>query len=122
MTGNAGPVAVEPGLVVFVVDSSGKLAEDLRDVLRRAEPVWTEGDRSPDLPAPAALLDVHLTPRELDVLRLVAARHTNSEIARDLWVSQETVRFHLRNAYRKLGVHTRADAVRRARISAAERG
>ena len=55
-----------------------------------------------------------LTRRELDVLRLAARGHTNSEVARALWLSRDTVKFHLANVYRKLGVRSRDEAVRRA--------
>lgn len=53
-----------------------------------------------------------LTRRELDVLRSSADGASNREIAARLWVSRETVKYHLANAYRKLGVGNRVDAVR----------
>ena len=53
-----------------------------------------------------------LTRRELDVLRTSVDGASNREIAAKLWVSRETVKYHLANAYRKLGVGNRADAVR----------
>lgn len=52
-----------------------------------------------------------LTPREREILGLVAKGRTNSEIAGVLWISPGTVRKHLENAYEKLGVHTRTAAV-----------
>lgn len=51
-----------------------------------------------------------LTPRELQILDLVAEGRTNAEIAEALWVSPLTVRRHLENVYAKLGVHTRTAA------------
>jgi DNA-binding NarL/FixJ family response regulator len=51
-----------------------------------------------------------LTTRELEVLRLVAAGSTNGEIARRLWVTEQTVKFHLSNVYRKLQVGNRTEA------------
>ena len=45
----------------------------------------------------------NLTPRELEILRLVAAGASNGLIARELWVTEQTVKFHLSNVYRKLG-------------------
>jgi DNA-binding NarL/FixJ family response regulator len=51
-----------------------------------------------------------LTLRELDVLRLVATGHTNGQIARELKVTEQTVKFHLSNTYRKLGVVNRTEA------------
>jgi RNA polymerase sigma factor (sigma-70 family) len=52
-----------------------------------------------------------LTPREREILGLVAEGMTNAEVARILWISPGTVRKHLENAYEKLGVRTRAGAV-----------
>jgi DNA-binding CsgD family transcriptional regulator len=52
-----------------------------------------------------------LTPREREILDLVAEGRTNAEIAERLWVSPVTVRKHLENVYAKLGVHTRTAAV-----------
>jgi DNA-binding CsgD family transcriptional regulator len=52
-----------------------------------------------------------LTPREREILDLVAEGRTNPEIAERLWVSPLTVRTHLENVYAKLGVHTRTAAV-----------
>jgi DNA-binding NarL/FixJ family response regulator len=51
-----------------------------------------------------------LTTRELEVLRLVAGGSTNGEIARKLWVTEQTVKFHLSNVYRKLEVGNRTEA------------
>ena len=52
-----------------------------------------------------------LTPREREILELIAIGKMNAEVARLLWISPETVRKHLENAYEKLGVHTRTAAV-----------
>jgi DNA-binding CsgD family transcriptional regulator/tetratricopeptide (TPR) repeat protein len=53
-----------------------------------------------------------LTPREIEVLRLVAAGHTNAGIAGQLVISERTVNTHLVSIFDKLGVHTRAAATR----------
>jgi DNA-binding NarL/FixJ family response regulator len=55
-----------------------------------------------------------LTPRQQDLLRLVAAGHTNSQIARRLGIAEGTVRTHLESIYEKLGVSSRTAAVTRA--------
>jgi DNA-binding NarL/FixJ family response regulator len=55
-----------------------------------------------------------LTPRERDVLRLIALGHTNAEIAAMLHVSIRTVENHRASVLRKLGLRTRADLVRHA--------
>jgi DNA-binding NarL/FixJ family response regulator len=49
----------------------------------------------------------NLTPRELEVLRLVLAGYTNKAIAAEIFISEKTVEFHLDNIYRKIGVRTR---------------
>ena len=51
-----------------------------------------------------------LTDRELEVLRLVAAGAPNSRIAAQLWITEQTVKFHLSTVYRKLGVSNRTEA------------
>jgi DNA-binding CsgD family transcriptional regulator len=55
-----------------------------------------------------------LTPRQHDLLRLVAAGHTNTQIARRLGISEATVRTHLENIYKRLHVSSRTAAVTRA--------
>jgi DNA-binding CsgD family transcriptional regulator len=54
-----------------------------------------------------------LTPRELEVLRLLARGNTNLEIATALVVREGTVKYHVKNILRKLGATSRADAVAR---------
>ena len=56
-----------------------------------------------------------LTDRERDVLRLLPSRLTLSEIGKELYVSVNTLKFHLRVIYRKLGVHSREEAAAIAR-------
>jgi len=60
--------------------------------------------------------DCPLTQRELEILCLVAEGQTNGRIARQLWVTEQTVKFHLSNTYRKLGVANRTEASRYAYI------
>jgi DNA-binding NarL/FixJ family response regulator len=55
-----------------------------------------------------------LTDRERTILDAVAGGLTTAAISKDLWVSEHTVKFHLTNIYRKLGVPNRAGAVRYA--------
>jgi len=55
-----------------------------------------------------------LTEREITILKLLAHGRSNEEIARELWVAQQTVKFHLTNIYRKLGVKNRTEATRYA--------
>ncbi|MFG2776871.1 response regulator transcription factor [Streptomyces prunicolor] len=67
------------------------------------------------LTAEAATGDVELAPRELDVLACVAAGATNAVAAERLGLRPETVKGYLRSAMRKLGAHTRGEAVVAAR-------
>lgn len=53
-----------------------------------------------------------LTPRENEILRKLVAGQSNREIADALFITKETVRWHLRSAYAKLGVHDRDSAAR----------
>ncbi len=58
----------------------------------------------------------HLTEREREVLALLAAGHPNRRIADELFLSQDTVKTHLRSLYRKLGVQNRTQAAVRADV------
>jgi len=67
---------------------------------------------------PAAVVaDCPLTLREKEILGLVAEGHTNGQIARRLWVTEQTVKFHLSNTYRKLGVANRTEASHYAHLN-----
>jgi DNA-binding NarL/FixJ family response regulator len=54
----------------------------------------------------------NLTAREREILTLVADGLTNATIGKQLWVTEQTVKFHLSNIYRKLGVSNRTEASR----------
>jgi DNA-binding NarL/FixJ family response regulator len=71
---------------------------------RAAEPTAAEKPKVDDSPG--------LTRRELEILRLVAEGHSNAQLARMLWVTEQTVKFHLSNIYRKLDVANRTEASR----------
>ena len=55
--------------------------------------------------------ELALTKRELEVLELIADGHANQEIARELFVSEETVKSHMRNIFARLQARSRAHAV-----------
>lgn len=57
------------------------------------------------------LIRPNLTPREMDVLRLVSRGRTNKEMASAMFISEETVKSHMKSLFQKLGVHDRAEAV-----------
>ena len=58
-----------------------------------------------------------ITGRELEILRLVANGASNGRIASELWVTEQTVKFHLSNIYRKLGVANRTEASHYAHVN-----
>jgi DNA-binding NarL/FixJ family response regulator len=58
-----------------------------------------------------------LTRRELEILQLVAEGHTNGLMASMLWVTEQTIKFHLSNIYRKLKVSNRTEASRWAQLN-----
>jgi DNA-binding NarL/FixJ family response regulator len=74
-----------------------------------------DAPRAALVPAVASRLP-SLTNRELEVLRLVAAGAPNSRIAAQLWITEQTVKFHLSKVYRKLGVSNRTEASHRAYV------
>jgi DNA-binding NarL/FixJ family response regulator len=59
-------------------------------------------------------VETELTDRELTVLRALARGLSNKAIGREFWVTEQTVKFHLGNIYRKLGVPNRSAAIRYA--------
>ncbi|MEU2356117.1 helix-turn-helix transcriptional regulator [Streptomyces misionensis] len=90
--------------------------------LRALAPRITDPDLRAELLAACGLLTAPrptdgpaLAPRELDVLSWVAAGATNAAVAERLGLRPETVKGYLRSAMRKLGAHTRGEAVTAAR-------
>jgi DNA-binding NarL/FixJ family response regulator len=69
---------------------------------------------SPPAP-PVEVGSAGLTPREHEILQLTASGASNAAIAAKLWVTEQTVKFHLSNVYRKLGVANRTQASHYAR-------
>jgi len=88
---------------------------DLPTVLRTAlaGPFTVWGADAEATTAPADAENV-LSERETAVLEAVARGLSNREIGRQLWISEQTVKFHLRNVYRKLGISSRTEAARYA--------
>ncbi|MFD9864669.1 helix-turn-helix transcriptional regulator [Streptomyces alboflavus] len=94
------------------------LAARIGDPALRAELLAVCGtltDAAADSPGPAPGPGVRLAPREVDVLACVAGGVTNAAAAERLGLRPETVKGYLRSAMRKLGAHTRWEAVVAAR-------
>ena len=104
-------VASEGAEVIDLVEQAAwRAPEEWLDRLRRA----TAEARNLGAPAGPDLIEP-LTERERDVLRFLPSRLTVREIADELYVSVNTLKFHLRVIYRKLGVNSRAEAAEVAR-------
>jgi DNA-binding NarL/FixJ family response regulator len=73
---------------------------------------WAAGHEAP---TPNGWGEPHLTAREQEILEHLAEGHTAAGIAAQLGLSRRTVEAHLANAYRKLGVHSRFEALARVR-------
>jgi DNA-binding NarL/FixJ family response regulator len=105
--------ALKAGASAYVIKSVNP--SDVASVLRQV----VAGTVFHTVSAPSGLSDEtsdrpSLTDRECAILEAVAAGRTTAEISKELWISEHTIKFHLTNAYRKLGVSNRAAAVRRA--------
>ena len=101
--------ALEAGAVTYLLKDM--IAEKMMGVIREVA-----GGGRPVLPEIAQRLTDRmfkpsLTPRELEVLQLVAAGKRNKEIAGELNISDETVQGHVKNILAKLDVHDRTEAV-----------
>jgi len=105
-----GPVIFE---LLRTTQESGNVKTDLIPYVDRlAADLQRAGqDRSPASDAP--ILSA-LSPRETDILTLIAEGLSNKEIARSLYIGPETVKSHLKSVFSKLGVEKRAQAVSRA--------
>lgn len=112
--------AFATGADVYCVKTAEKedLASAIRQAFRRS--IYMANLGRPGAPAAShperATAAQTLTRRELEILQLVAEGHSNSQLARMLWVTEQTVKFHLSNIYRKLDVANRTEASRWAQI------
>jgi DNA-binding NarL/FixJ family response regulator len=102
--------ALDAGASAYILKSVNPL--DLPSVIHNAVGAAVFYARPRPVAAPEAVGCAGLTPREQTVLSAVAAGSTTAAISHELWLSEHTVKFHLTNIYRKLGVSNRAGAVR----------
>jgi DNA-binding NarL/FixJ family response regulator len=105
--------ALKRGANAYIVKSIDP--DDLAAALRQALDgnVFTTAGVTEE-PGERAARDAGLTERELMIVRAVARGLSNEAIAKELWVAAQTVKFHLTNIYRKLGVSNRTEAARYA--------
>ena len=108
------------------VEMLGRIFRRFTELRAEREPLQAQIDAlqaAPVQPADFSLLDQlpltanplpRLTPRQTDLLHLVGAGYTNTQIARHLGISEGTVRTHLENIYERLHVSSRTAAVTRA--------
>ena len=101
--------AFAAGACVYCVKTAEQdvLASAIRQALEQSIYLATSNSTA-FVPRPKSIeasADAHdLTRRELEILCLVAEGHSNSQLATMLWVTEQTVKFHLSNIYRKLDV------------------
>ncbi len=112
--------ALGAGAVAYVIKTAHP--EDLRSAVRQAfaHSVYLPSSRQQTVAverSPAAEDLPDLTRRELEILQLVAEGHSNTQLAKMLWVTEQTVKFHLSNVYRKLDVANRTEASRWAQLN-----
>lgn len=111
--------ALDVGLLQTVAGEGAEVVQLVERAAWRAPEGWMDRLRRAAVPAAQPIVDgdavESLTARERDVLRLLAGRLTVREIASELYVSPNTLKFHLKTIYRKLGVGSRAEAADVAR-------
>jgi DNA-binding NarL/FixJ family response regulator len=114
--------AFERGVLAYVIKTAQP--EDLASAVRQAfeHSVFFATAQRGDTPVLQKSPETNvLTRRELEILALAAEGLTNGQMARMLWVTEQTVKFHLSNIYRKLNVANRTEASRWAQRHGAVR-
>ena len=113
--------ALAAGASAYIVKTAHP--DDVASAVRQAFehsvylPGMAEGVPAPGPRPPSRQIPGGLTRRELEILKLVAEGHSNAALARMLWVTEQTVKFHLSNVYRKLEVTNRTEASRWAQVN-----
>jgi DNA-binding NarL/FixJ family response regulator len=116
MSGNDDQGAVDASLARGAVAFIHKTIDpgDLAAVIRQAIAGNVFIAVSNPAPVEAARTDLDLTPRETEILHALVDGHSNKQIAGQFWLSEQTIKYHLTNIYRKLQVSSRTEAVRQA--------
>ncbi len=104
--------AFDRGASAYIVKSIAP--SDLPGALRQAMEGTVFSPVTAQTEEEASAAQGGLSERETTILRLAAAGRSNRQIARELWVTEQTVKFHLTKTYRKLGVVNRTQAARAA--------
>jgi len=104
--------AAEAGAAAFVATTIDP--GELPSVLLRAAQATVFQVFGLDRDTPAAADEAGLSKRELEILKALASGRSNKQIAKEMWLAEQTVKFHLSNIYRKIGVRNRTEAVRYA--------
>lgn len=109
--------ALRGGATAFVLKTARPedLASTVQQVFHRSV-YFAEGAPAADPASSIARFGIVLTRRERQILELVSEGRANSEIADALLIRKQTVKFHLSNVYRKLGVANRTEATRWAHV------
>jgi DNA-binding NarL/FixJ family response regulator len=115
-SGNDDPAAVEASFARGAVGFIQKTIEpdDLAAVIRQAVSGNVFLAAGTGSPAPPVESEWNLTSRETEILRALAEGQSNKQIAGQFWLSEQTIKYHLTNIYRKLGCRGRTEAVRQA--------
>ena len=109
--------AFDAGAAAYVVKNAHP--DDLASAVRQAfqHSIYLAGSRTARAHAPQTSDYVsELTRREREILQLMAEGHSNAKLAKMLWVTEQAVKFHLSNIYRKLNVSNRTGAARWAQL------
>jgi PAS domain S-box-containing protein len=103
--------------VMLVGEDGDRVAVEVSSVplMRGEHVVGVFGQVSDVLEEPQPHPDLHLTPRQAEVLRLLERGRTTAQIADELHLSRETVRNHVRHLLHAVGAHSRLEAVALAR-------
>jgi LuxR family maltose regulon positive regulatory protein len=109
--------ATESLIKRMTVSSDPRMAALLRELAPRSSAIASETKPMPAGESPEARF--HVTNRELQVLRLLSKGHSNKAIARELFLSENTIETHLRRIYGKLGTRNRTQAAALAREAGA---